>query len=353
MQTRKLGRTGIDVSSICLGTMTYGEQTGEDDARAQMDFALEHGINFFDTAENYSIPPKAETQGSTEKIIGRWMKDRKARGKIALASKVSGRSDMTWMRKDGSRPELNRKNIEEALDSSLRRLQTDHIDLYQVHWPDRAVSDFGSNAAIFKDMRGRAGNSPENSIESTLEVLDGFVKSGKVRAIGLSNENAWGAMTWLHHSTMRGMARPQSIQNAYSLLNRTFEFSLAETAMREDLGLLAYSPLGQGFLTGKYQGGALPAGARKTLFNRAQRYDRPGNAEAIDDYMKIAKDFGLDCGLMSLAFVLSRPFVTSMIFGARNMEQLRFDIACKDVKITPEIEARIDAVHLKWTSPAY
>ena len=353
MNRKRLGRSGIVVTDICMGTMTFGLQSDEKTSFAIMDRAIDAGIDFFDTAENYSIPPKAETQGSTEKIIGRWMKDRKARGKIALASKVSGRSDMTWMRKDGSRPELNRKNMEEALESSLRRLQTDHIDLYQVHWPDRAVTDFGSNTPVFRDMRGKNAGGAENSIESTLEVLDGFVKSGKVRAIGLSNENAWGAMSWLHHSTMRGMARPQSIQNAYSLLNRTFEFSLAETAMREDLGLLAYSPLAQGFLTGKYQGGALPEGARKTLFNRAQRYDRPGNAEAIDEYMKIAKDFGLDCGLMSLAFVLSRPFVTSMIFGARNMEQLRFDIACKDVEITPEIEARIDAVHLKWTSPAY
>jgi len=240
----------------------------------------------------------------------------------------------------------------EALDASLKRLQTDHVDLYQVHWPDRAVTDFGSNAPIFRDMRGKTGT-PENPIAATLEVLDGFVKAGKVRAIGLSNENAWGAMSWLHHATVHAMARPASIQNAYSLLNRTFEFGLAEAAVREDLGLLAYSPLAQGYLTGKYLGGARPEGARTTRFNRGQRYERPGNEEAIVEYVKIAKDHGLDPGLMSLAFVLSRPFVTSMIFGARTVDQLRFDIGCADVKITPEIEARIDAVHLKWTSPAY
>ena len=349
MEMRRLGRTDMKVSAICLGTMTFGEQTSEAEGHAEMDYALEHGVNFFDTAEMYSIPPKAETQGSTERIIGAWMKSRKARGKIILATKVAGRSDATYLRGDGSKSELNRANMTEALEGSLKRLGTDHIDLYQIHWPDRAFSSFGSGATIFRDMRGGA----ENSILSTLEVLGDFVKSGKVRAIGVSNENAWGAMTYLHHAQMSGLPRIQSIQNAYSLINRTFEQGLAEIAMREDVGLLAYSPLAQGYLTGKYLNGALPPGARKTLFNRGQRYERPGADEAIADYLAIARDFHLDPGQMALAFALTRPFVTSIIIGARNMEQLRPEIAALKVKITPEIEARIDAVHHLRSNPAY
>ena len=349
MDMRNLGRTGVKVSEICLGTMTFGEQTDEAGGHAQMDYALEHGVNFFDTAEMYSIPPKPETQGSTERIIGSWMKSRGARAKIILATKVSGRSDATYLRRDGSRSELNRANMTEALEGSLKRLGTDYVDLYQLHWPDRAFSAFGSGATVFRDMRG----GPENSILSTLETLGDFVKSGKVRAIGLSNENAWGTMSFLHHAEARGLPRVQSVQNAYSLMNRTFEQGLAETAMREDTGLLAYSPIAQGFLTGKYLDGALPAGARKTLFNRGQRYERPGADEAIRDYLAIARDFRLDPAHMALAFVLTRPFVTSAIIGARNMEQLRHAFGALKVKITPETEARIDAVHHLRSNPAY
>jgi aryl-alcohol dehydrogenase-like predicted oxidoreductase len=346
MEYRPLGRTGLRVSAICLGTMTWGEQNSEAEGHAQMDYALERGINFLDTAELYSIPPKAETQGSTERIIGSWLAARGNRDKVILATKVVGRSQNTWFRDDGSPAELSRAQIVEAVEKSLRRLRTDYIDLYQIHWPDRAVSQFGSNPVIFKPTSG-----PEHPIEETLAALGDLVKAGKIRHIGLSNESPWGLMTYLKHAEAKGLPRVASIQNAYSLVNRTFEGGLAEIALREEVGLLAYSPLAQGYLTGKYENGARPPGARKTLFDRLQRYETPGAAPAITAYVQLARKWGLDPAQMAIAFATSRPFTTSTIIGATTMAQLKTAIDAADVPISPELEAEIDAIHLVHTNP--
>ena len=347
MQTRKLGRTGIDVPLICLGTMTWGQQNSEAEGHAQMDYALENGVDFFDTAEMYSIPPRPETQGSTERIIGTWMKARGNRNRITLASKVSGRSPSNWLRGDGSPTQQSRAQMTEALEKSLKRLQTDHLDLYQLHWPDRAVSQWGSNPTAWK----RPEPGPENPIPEILETLDGFVKAGKVRFAGLSNESAWGTMRFVQASETGGLVRVASIQNGYNLLNRTFEVGLAEVALREDVGLLAYSPLAQGFLTGKYLDGARPPGARTTLFDRGQRYQTPGADTAIAKYVALAREFGMDPATLALAFVNTRSFVTSNIIGATTMAQLKLDIASHDVKVSLELEARIGEIHQLHCNP--
>jgi len=348
LEYRPLGRSGIQVSAIALGTMTWGEQNTEVEGHAQLDRALDFGINLIDTAENYSIPPRAETQGATERIIGTWLRARGRRDQVVLASKVSGPSDRTYLRADGSFPRLDARNINEAVEASLRRLQTDYLDLYQLHWPNRSVPLFGSGAHA--PSRGHDGS--EVPIEETLEALDALVKAGKVRHIGLSNETAWGLSRFLHLSETRGLPRVASVQNAYNLLNRTYEYGLSEFHPREDVGLLAYSPLAQGFLTGKYRNGARPAGARETLFARGHRYTKPGSAEAIDAYLAIAWDFGLDPAQLAIAYVTSRPFVTANIIGATKAAQLEADLASVDVAITPEIEQRIDAAFQLHGSPA-
>ncbi|MHB2165498.1 aldo/keto reductase [Alsobacter sp. R-9] len=347
MKYRPLGRTGLDVSMICLGTMTWGQQNTEAEGHAQMDYAVDRGVNFFDTAELYSIPPKAETQGSTERIIGSWFASRGRRDRIVLASKVIGRSAMDWFRDARIPGELNRAQMTEALDKSLKRLRTDYLDLYQLHWPDRPVP-WGSNPTVFRESEFRG---PENPIEQILEVLGDFVKAGKVRHVGLSNESAWGTMTFLKASEMRGLPRVVSVQNAYNLLNRTYEVAMAEVSMREDVGLLAYSPLAQGYLTGKYLDGARPAGARTTLFNRGQRYEKPGAEEAIRKYVELARESGLDPAQMALAFVNGRPFVTANIIGATSMAQLETAIGSIDVTLPAEVEARIDAIHQLHSNP--
>lgn len=348
MQFRKLGRTGLDVSLICLGTMTYGQQNTEAEGHAQMDYAIDRGINFFDTAELYSIPPRPETQGSTERIIGSWLAARGRRDRVLIATKVVGRTAMDWFR-DGRIPgELNRAQMTEAVNKSLKRLRTDYIDLYQLHWPDRPTP-WGANPTVFRvaDYRG-----PDNPIGEILEVLGDFVKEGKIRHVGLSNESAWGTMKFLAASEARGLPRVASVQNAYNLLNRTYEVAMAEVGMREDVGLLAYSPIAQGYLTGKYLDGARPPGARTTLFNRGQRYEKPGTDEAIRAYLEIAREAGLDPAQMALSFVNSRPFLTSSIIGATSMAQLETAIGSVDVTLTPEVEARIDAVHQLHSNPA-
>jgi hypothetical protein len=348
LEKRKLGRTNINVTSICLGTMTWGQQNTESEGHAQLDYAIDHGINFIDTAEMYSIPPRAETQGSTERIIGTWLAAHGGRDKIVLASKVSGRGNADWLRPGGKGTQLDEANIRYAIEQSLKRLQTDYIDLYQLHWPDRAVGLFGSSGNVFRDLP-----QPDDSIpiEDTLNVLGKLIKEGKIRHVGLSNETAWGVSRFVHlHETGHG-PRVASIQNAYNLLNRTFEIGLAEMSMRENVGLLAYSPLGQGYLTGKYRRGARPPGARTTLFNRGQRYEKPGTEEAIDAYLALARDFGLDPVHMALAFVTSRKFVTSNIIGATSMEQLKADLASLNTQITPEFEERINAIHQVHQNP--
>lgn len=349
MQTRPLGRTGLQVSRICLGTMTFGEQNTESEAHAQLDRAHEFGINFLDTAELYPIPPKAETQGATERHIGSWLKARGLRDQLVIATKVVGRSDSTWFRADGSKPRLDLRNIREALEGSLKRLGVEAIDLYQVHWPDRPTSGFGSVPTRWKSPEE---DPSEVAIEETLDALGELVKEGKVRHLGLSNESAWGTMRYLAHAERTGAPRVASIQNAYNLLNRVFEPALAEVALREDVGLLAYSPLGQGYLTGKYAGGARPAGSRKALFDRLQRYEKPGTAEAVDAYVALAERFGLKPATFANAFVLAQPFVTATIIGATTMEQLEECLAAEHVTWTDEMQAAVDAVHQRVGNPA-
>jgi len=348
MPYRRLGRTELRVSAICLGTMTFGQQNTEAEGHAQLDYALANGVNFIDTAEIYSIPPRPETQGSTERIIGSWFASRKNRDRIVLATKVAGRGDADWLRADGKTTKLDRRQIHEACDASLKRLQTDWIDLYQLHWPDRSVPLWGAGGTTFRPPSARE----EIPIEETLEALADLVKAGKVRHVGLSNETPWGVSRFLRAHELGHGPRVHSIQNACHLLNRTFEVGLAEFALREDVGLLAYSPLAQGYLTGKYQNGARPAGARTTLFERASRYEKPGVAAAIDAYLALASELGLDLAQLAIAYVTSRAYVTSNIIGATTMTQLRTDLDSLAVTITPEIEARIDDIHQLHSNPA-
>ncbi len=347
MKYRKLGRTDLDVSLICLGTMTWGQQNTEAEGLEQMDYALDQGVTFWDTAELYSIPPSRETQGSTERIIGSWFKSRGKRDKVILATKAVGRTDMDWFRDGGVLGRLTRAHITEAVDKSLARMGTDYIDLYQLHWPDRPIV-WGSNPTVYQHMPPK----DDVPIDETLRALEALITSGKIRHIGLSNESAWGTMTFLKHAEMQGLPRIASVQNAYSLLNRTNETALAEVFMREDVGLLAYSPLAQGFLTGKYLDGARPPGTRTTLFNRSQRYQKPGSEEAVRAYVTLAKEFALDPAQMALAFVNTRPFLGANIIGATSMAQLKSNIASINVVMTPELEERINAIHQVHMNPA-
>ena len=339
MKKNPLGRTDIQVSEICLGTMTWGRQNTQEEAFEQMDYAVSEGVNFFDTAELYPIPPEADTQGRTEDYIGNWFKQSGKRDQIILGSKVVGRSRMNWFRDDGSLPELSRGQIEEAINKSLKRLQTDYIDLYQLHWPDRPMVIFGGLGYKHKGEEN-------HTIDEILEVLNDLVKAGKVRHVGLSNETPWGVMKFLHFAEAKNLPRIVSIQNAYNFLNRVFEIHGAEIYHREGVGLLAYSPLAQGYLTGKYQNGAVPAGSRKALAHRVERYETPGAHEAIDAYLALAKKYGLDAAQMANQFVTSRDFVTSNIIGATSMEQLKLAITSRHVVLPDALLAEIEALHL-------
>lgn len=341
MQTRPLGDTGIDVSRLCLGTMTFGEQNSEAEAHEQLDRAVAFGINFIDTAEMYPVPPRAETQGRTEAYIGNWLKARGSRDDVIIASKIAG-PGMDYLR-GGSR--LTREQIHQAVEASLQRLQTDYIDLYQLHWPDRYTNFFG-----------RLGYEPKEeeistSLEESLSALKELVESGKVRAIGLSNETPWGLMQSLSLAERLGLPRVVSIQNPYNLLNRTFEIGLAEIAHREEVGLLAYSPLAFGVLSGKYLDGNWPPKARLTLYERFQRYNSESAAEATRAYVEIAREHGLDPAQMALAFVNSRPFLTSNIIGATTMEQLESNLASESLRLEPAVLEAIEAVHRRLPNP--
>jgi aryl-alcohol dehydrogenase-like predicted oxidoreductase len=343
MEYRKLGRSDVKVSAICLGTMTWGEQNTEADGHEQMDYAVDQGVNFFDTAELYPIPPKAETQGRTEEIIGAWFNARRNRAEIVLATKVVGRTDATHFRA-GSISRLHREHIFKAVDGSLKRLCTDYIDLYQIHWPDRPMQLFGG--INYQHM-----DDPGIPIEETLSAVGELAQHGKIRLVGISNETAWGTMKYLQAAESTGLPRIVSIQNAYNLLNRTFEHNLSEIALREDVGLLAYSPLAQGYLTGKYEDGALPKGSRKQLFNRLQRYETPTAAPAISAYIHLARKYELEPAQMALQFVTSRPFVASNIIGATTMEQLRTDIASIQIGLDMEVIEAIDEINRIFTYP--
>jgi aryl-alcohol dehydrogenase-like predicted oxidoreductase len=345
MEYRELGRTGVKVSRLCLGTMTFGEQSSEAEGHAQMDYAVARGINIFDAAEIYPIPPKPETQGRTESIIGTWLAARKARDKVLIATKVAGRSTkIDWLRKDGALSRQSAAQIMEAAEGSLKRLKTDYIDLYQLHWPDRPMR-------VFEGLDYVHLESDSHPIHEILGALGKLVAEGKVRFVGLSNETPWGVMSFLKAADDHGLPRVVSIQNAYNLVNRSFEIGLSEIAYREQVSLLAYSPLGQGYLSGKYEGGALPPGSRKTLFNRLGRYETGNGPRAISTYIALARRHGLDPAQMAIAFAVSRPFVTSVILGATTMEQLKTDIDAADLALSEEVLADIEQIHLDTPNP--
>lgn len=346
MQQRPLGRSALSVSALCLGTMTWGEQNNEADAHAQIDLALDCGINFLDLAEMYPVPPRAATQGETERCFGSWLAAHPAsRDRIILATKVAGpdRGGMAHIR--GGKSRLDRANITQALDASLTRLRTDYIDLYQLHWPDRPTNMFGKLGYSHVEQ-------DSVPLEETLDALDDLVRAGKIRTIGVSNETPWGVMRLLTLAEQRGGTRIVSIQNPYSLLNRSFEIGLAEVAIREACGLLAYSPLGMGVLTGKYRHGARPAKARLTLYERFTRYSNPQAQRATEAYLAIADQHGVDPAMMALAYVTSRPFVTATILGATTLEQLRHDIASAALTLSDETLQAIEAVHSDQPNPS-
>jgi aryl-alcohol dehydrogenase-like predicted oxidoreductase len=348
MEMRQLGRTDLRVSQICLGTMTWGQQNTEEEGHQQMDRAFERGVNFLDTAELYPIPPKRETQGRTETYIGNWMKARKNRDRVVVATKVIGRTENDWFR--GERPsKLVRADILDAIEKSLARLQTDYIDLYQIHFPDRQVP-WGSNPTRAKTWP-MPRDADETPIAETLSVFDELVKAGKVRHFGLSNESSWGVMRYIAESDKGGGPRPATLQNAYNLVNRTFEVNLAEVCQREDIGLLAYSPVAQGYLTGKYDHGARPIGSRTQLFNRGQRYETPNAAEVQLAYNELARSFGMAPALFANAYVSSRPFVASNIIGATSLEQLDMALSSAEVKWTSEMQKAVDAIHQRTGNP--
>ena len=344
MEYRRLGQTDVEVSALCLGTMTWGQQNSEDEAHAQMDYALANGINFFDTAELYPVPPMAETQGRTEEYIGSWLQARGQRDRIILASKVSAAADWTPHIRAG-KSRLDAANIEAALDASLRRLRTDYLDLYQTHWPDRHTNYFG-------DLGYQPGDDGDATpIEETVAALTRLVEKGKVRHIGISNETPWGVTQYLQAAARLGGPRIVSIQNPYNLLNRSFEIGLAEFALREAVGLLAYSPLGFGVLSGKYLHGQRPEGARLTLFERFSRYTNPQGIAATGAYVALARQHGLEPAQMALAYVTSRPFVTSNIIGATSMEQLGCNIASSELTLSGEVLDGIEEIHRQYPIP--
>ena len=341
MEYRPLSNTDIKVSVICLGTMTWGEQNTEREAHQQLDFAVERGVNFIDLAEMYPVPPKEETQGLTETYCGSWLSKRRDRDRLVIATKVSGPGMQSYLR---GGPQLSRAHLEEAVDASLRRLATDYIDLYQVHWPARHTNFFGALG-----YQHREDNA--TPIEETLETLSDLVQTGKVRYIGLSNETPWGVMTYLDLAQRHDWPRVVSVQNPYSLLNRTFEVGLAEIAHREQVGLLAYSPLGFGVLSGKYLDGQRPAGARLTVFNQFDRYTNKLGVTATKHYVEIAQSTNLDAAQMALAYVNTRSFVTSNIIGATNLDQLATNIDSIDVKLSEAVVAAIEKTHEAIPNP--
>ena len=344
MKFKKLGTTDLDVSLICLGTMTWGTQNSEKDAFEQMDYSVDAGINFFDTAEIYSVPPNSDSYGKTEVIIGNWFEKRKNREKIILASKVAG-PGCDWIRGGGNN--FNEKKIGEAIEGSLKRLKTDYIDLYQLHWPERSTNFFGRRDYFVNENEGKW-----NSFESILEALEKFIKSGKIRHIGMSNETPYGLSKYIELSKSKKLPRMMSIQNPYNLVNRTYEIGMSEISIREKCGLLVYYPLAAGALSGKYRNGQMPKNSRQALFKGWERHLNPLAMRAYDDYFKLAEENNLTMVQLAQSFVNSRPFVTSNIIGATTMEQLKENIASINIELSEEIIDKINQIHNKNPNPS-
>ena len=344
MNYKKLGNTDIDVSTICLGTMTWGEQNTQEEGFEQMDYALDEGVNFWDTAELYAIPPKKNTYGKTEEVIGNWFQKSKKRNQVILATKVSG-PGLSWIRGGGN--QFDDKNLNEAVNESLKRLKTDYIDLYQLHWPERKSNFFGKLGYEHEDKN------EWNKFEDILTSLDKIVKAGKIRHVGLSNETAWGLSKFLEISNSKNLPRMVSVQNPYSLLNRTYEVGLAEISIRERSGLLAYSPLAFGFLTGKYRNQELPENSRMKLFGeKFVRYKTENGQLAIEKYYEIAKKHQLDFAQMSLKFCEVQPFITSIIIGATTMDQLKINIESVNVNLEENVINDINEVQKIYPNPS-
>ena len=342
MNYKNLGNTDIKVSTICLGTMTWGEQNTELEAFEQMNFALDKGVNFWDTAELYSVPPKEETFGHTEVIIGNWFKKNKNREKIILATKVAGPA-RPYIRNGENN--FGIQNLTKAIDGSLKRLQTDYIDLYQLHWPERNVNNFGRLGYTHKE-------NDWNQFEDILGNLKKFIDDGKIREIGLSNETPWGVSNYLEKSKQKKLPRMMSVQNPYSLLNRTYEVGLAEISIRDEIGLLAYSPLASGFLTGKYRNNSLPKNSRiERDGDFWTRYNKPNRNNAVEEYYKISRNHNLDMAQMSLKFLEIQPFVTSVIIGATTMEQLKTNIESVNINLSDNVIKEINEVQKIYPNP--
>ncbi len=344
MKFKKLGNTDLDVSLICLGTMTWGTQNSEKEAFEQMDYSVDQGVNFFDTAELYSVPPNAESYGKTEIMIGNWFEKRKNRKKIILASKVAG-PGCDWIRNGEN--SFNEKNLSKAIDGSLKRLKTDYIDLYQLHWPERSTNCFGK-----RDYVHRENERAWNDFESILESLEKFIKNGKIRYIGMSNETPYGLSAYLECSKNKKLPRMMSVQNPYSLVNRTYEIGMAEISIREKCGLLVYYPLAAGALSGKYRNGQMPKNSRLSLFKGWERMINPLAMKAYDQYYQLAKEYNLTMVQLAQSFVNSRPFVTSNIIGATTMEQLKENIKSVDVELSQEIMEKINLIHNNNPNPS-
>jgi aryl-alcohol dehydrogenase (NADP+) len=345
MKRNRLAGSGLEVSELCLGTMTWGEQTPETEAHAQADCAVAHGVNFIDTAEMYPVPPGARTYGRTEAILGAWLA-KQPRDKLVVASKVAGPGrSREWVR--GGATALTRKNIKWAIDDTLKRLQTDYVDLYQIHWPERNVPMFGT--ARYDAAQERA----TTPILEQIGTMDELMRAGKIRHYGVSNETSWGVCEFARLAKIHGLPKPVTIQNAYSLVNRTFEWDLAEACHREAVALLAYSPLAMGVLSGKYLDGAQPEGARLAVFPAfGERYQRALVKDAAAEYVRVARAAGLEPAAMALAFVRSRPFVASTLLGARTVAQLEADLATQSFALAPEVVAAIEAVNARYPSPS-
>lgn len=345
MEYNLLPNTNINVSKICLGTMTWGEQNTEAEAHEQLDYAVNHEINFIDTAELYAVPAKSETQGKTETYIGTWLNKRKKRDDLIIASKAAGPG--AFVKHIRSGPKFNKEHLTEALNNSLKRLQTDYIDIYQLHWPERPTNYFGALGYQHKS------DDPITNFRETLTVLDDFIKEGKIRYIGLSNETPWGTMQYIRIAEKENLPKVITIQNPYSLINRTFEIGLSEISIREQVGLLAYSPLGGGLLSNKYLGGNKPEGARYTLWaNYFTRYSHPNTMKAVEKYGELAQQNGLSLAQMALAFVNTRNFLTANIIGATSIAQLKENIDSINIKLSEDVLKEIERIHLEFPNPA-